>query len=50
MAKAKPKRSKVCPSCGLSFTERKKWTSRGHWEQIVYCSERCRRASKSVGG
>ncbi|WP_345268174.1 DUF2256 domain-containing protein [Nibrella viscosa] len=32
--------TKVCPVCGLSFTWRKKWA--GNWEDIVYCSVRCR--------
>ena len=35
--------SKVCPQCGLPFSNRKKWASRGLWADIVYCSERCRR-------
>ncbi|MBM5803767.1 MAG: DUF2256 domain-containing protein [Cyanobacteria bacterium K_DeepCast_35m_m2_155] len=32
--------SKVCPVCGRSFSWRKKWA--GVWEQVIYCSERCR--------
>ncbi|MFD2176557.1 DUF2256 domain-containing protein [Veronia pacifica] len=36
---------KVCPVCGFSFNWRKKWASQ--WEQIVYCSERCRRNKRS---
>ncbi|HSG53336.1 MAG TPA: DUF2256 domain-containing protein [Rheinheimera sp.] len=33
---------KQCPVCGLSFSWRKKWQR--NWDQIVYCSERCRRS------
>ncbi|MEP4146174.1 MAG: DUF2256 domain-containing protein [Halioglobus sp.] len=36
------KQSKVCPVCRLSFNNRKKWQQRGQWEQIIYCSARCR--------
>jgi len=32
--------SKVCPVCGRPFSWRKKWAD--VWEQVVYCSERCR--------
>lgn len=32
---------KTCESCGLPFTWRKKWAR--DWEQVRYCSERCRR-------
>ncbi|WP_146412586.1 MULTISPECIES: DUF2256 domain-containing protein [Crateriforma] len=32
---------KVCPVCGRTFAWRKKW--RSHWEQVLYCSQRCRR-------
>ncbi|NRA26696.1 MAG: DUF2256 domain-containing protein [Opitutales bacterium] len=34
--------SKVCPVCKRSFTWRKKWAK--DWENVVYCSERCRRS------
>jgi len=33
--------TKICPVCQLSFTWRKKWSR--HWDEVVYCSERCRR-------
>jgi hypothetical protein len=33
--------SKDCPVCGLPFQWRRKWTA--NWEQVRYCSERCRR-------
>ena len=33
--------TKICPVCGRSFTWRKKWAK--VWEEVKYCSERCRR-------
>lgn len=33
--------SKICPVCGRPFVWRKKWAE--CWEQVKYCSERCRR-------
>ncbi|WP_201558548.1 DUF2256 domain-containing protein [Psychrobacter sp. 72-O-c] len=33
---------KVCPVCQRPFSWRKKWEK--DWEQVVYCSERCRRS------
>ena len=36
--------SKICAHCSLAFTWRKKWER--DWDQVKYCSERCRRASK----
>jgi len=33
-------KEKICPICGRSFAWRKRWAR--HWEQIVYCSDRCR--------
>ncbi|TDE85868.1 MULTISPECIES: DUF2256 domain-containing protein [Deinococcus] len=35
---------KVCPVCGLSFTWRRKWER--DWENVRYCSDRCRAAAK----
>ncbi|MDO5769371.1 MAG: DUF2256 domain-containing protein [Psychrobacter sp.] len=35
---------KVCPVCLRAFSWRKKWQR--DWNQVVYCSERCRRAVK----
>ncbi|WP_407408818.1 DUF2256 domain-containing protein [Acinetobacter sp.] len=32
---------KICICCGLSFTWRKKWQR--CWDEVKYCSERCRR-------
>lgn len=36
--------SKVCPVCGRPFAWRKKWER--DWENVRYCSERCRRAAR----
>jgi len=33
--------SKTCPVCQRPFSWRKKWAR--HWDEVVYCSERCRR-------
>ncbi|HDS1046077.1 MULTISPECIES: DUF2256 domain-containing protein [Pseudomonas] len=35
--------SKVCVVCGRPFTWRKRWAR--CWEQVRYCSERCRRSA-----
>ncbi|SMB95201.1 DUF2256 domain-containing protein [Deinococcus hopiensis] len=32
--------TKVCVACGLPFTWRKKWER--DWENVRYCSDRCR--------
>ncbi|MEU0498548.1 DUF2256 domain-containing protein [Mycobacterium sp. NPDC006124] len=37
---------KTCPVCRRPFANRKKWRQRGVWDQVVYCSERCRRTAK----
>ncbi|RZL97658.1 MAG: DUF2256 domain-containing protein [Pedobacter sp.] len=34
--------SKLCATCGKSFSWRKKWEK--VWEEVKYCSERCRRS------
>ncbi len=39
--------SKTCAHCGLSFSWRKKWER--DWENVRYCSERCRREAKRQG-
>ncbi len=36
---------KVCKVCQKSFAWRKKWET--VWEQVQYCSERCRRNKKT---
>ncbi|MAS39728.1 MAG: hypothetical protein CMG16_00900 [Candidatus Marinimicrobia bacterium] len=33
--------SKLCPKCGRPFSWRKKWSR--DWENVIYCSERCKR-------
>jgi hypothetical protein len=35
--------SKLCFTCGLPFTWRKKWEK--VWSDVKYCSERCRRGN-----
>ncbi|NNU16777.1 DUF2256 domain-containing protein [Parvularcula sp. ZS-1/3] len=35
---------KTCPVCDRPFTWRKKWEK--VWDEVVYCSERCRRDKK----
>jgi hypothetical protein len=37
--------SKVCPECGRPFSWRKKWAA--VWEQVIYCSDRCRARGRS---
>jgi len=37
---------KLCPVCERPFTWRKKWER--VWDEVKYCSERCRRSSKSL--
>jgi hypothetical protein len=34
--------TKICPVCLRSFSNRKKWDSRGLWDKIVYCSDACK--------
>ena len=38
---------KICVVCGLPFTWRRKWAR--DWEQVKYCSERCRRSGDASG-
>ena len=38
--------TKTCAQCGLPFTWRKKWER--DWENVKYCSERCRREAKQA--
>ena len=40
--------TKVCATCGLSFAWRKKWAR--DWEEVRYCSERCRRNKSGEQG
>ena len=39
---------KICPVCKRPFTWRKKWER--DWENVKYCSERCRRNKNKIGG
>nr|WP_314545518.1 DUF2256 domain-containing protein [uncultured Massilia sp.] len=39
--------SKPCARCGLPFNWRKKWER--DWENVRFCSERCRRAARGGG-
>jgi hypothetical protein len=34
--------TKTCPVCQRPFANRKKWSARGVWYQVVYCSDACR--------
>lgn len=36
--------SKICVTCGLSFSWRKKWEN--VWSEVRYCSVRCRREKR----
>ncbi len=38
--------TKTCRVCGRPFAWRKKWAR--DWEQVLYCSERCRREAARV--
>lgn len=38
--------SKICLTCGLPFNWRKKWAR--EWDNVRYCSERCRRSKSST--
>ncbi|MFG0274956.1 MAG: DUF3253 domain-containing protein [Phycisphaerales bacterium] len=39
---------KICPVCGRPFAWRRKWAN--CWNQIVYCSDACRRTKNSTFG
>lgn len=39
--------TKICKVCKKDFSWRKKWKS--CWDQVLYCSERCRRNKKFNG-
>src|SRR4051812_23158019 len=39
---------KDCPVCGRPFVWRHRWAR--DWEQVTYCSERCRRSSSKREG
>ncbi|MEH6657542.1 DUF2256 domain-containing protein [Leeuwenhoekiella marinoflava] len=37
---------KICVTCGKPFSWRKKWEK--NWQDVKYCSERCRRNKKTL--
>ena len=39
--------TKTCATCGLDFAWRKKWAK--DWDEVKYCSEKCRRNKPSAG-
>lgn len=41
----KRKENKICKVCNKPFSWRKKWER--DWENVIYCSERCRRNKKT---
>lgn len=36
------KQKKICKACGREFSNRAKWDKRGIWDQVKYCSKRCK--------
>ena len=38
--------TKTCAHCGRPFAWRKKWGR--DWEQVKWCSERCRRSARGT--
>ncbi|MCC5099071.1 DUF2256 domain-containing protein [Xanthomonas campestris] len=40
--------AKVCVQCGRPFRWRKKWER--VWDEVKYCSDRCRHARKAQPG
>lgn len=40
---AHTKESKDCLVCGRLFFNNKSYSSRGIWDEVKYCSDRCRR-------
>ncbi|MCS6780408.1 MAG: DUF2256 domain-containing protein [Geminicoccaceae bacterium] len=39
--------TKTCPACGRPFAWRKRWAR--VWEEVVWCSQRCRRTGRRSG-
>ena len=37
---------KICPVCKRTFKWRKKWEK--NWDEVKYCSERCRRGKDNL--
>ena len=46
MIKKRDLPEKECIVCNLPFKWRKRW--RNNWNNVIYCSERCRRKKTSV--
>jgi hypothetical protein len=44
-----PDTTKTCLVCKKPFENRKKWTSRGQFTDVKYCSRRCRREARRLG-
>jgi hypothetical protein len=44
--KKKPLPQKICKVCKKPFSWRRKWSR--DWENVIYCSERCRRSKNEV--
>ncbi|MBN36946.1 MAG: DUF2256 domain-containing protein [Opitutae bacterium] len=42
-----PSQSKICLQCGRPFENRRKWKLRGIWDQILYCSAKCRKLRRN---
>ncbi|MDO5648903.1 DUF2256 domain-containing protein [Paracoccus sp. (in: a-proteobacteria)] len=40
--------TKICATCGRPFAWRKKWAR--DWDQVRYCSDRCRGARGTATG
>ena len=38
--------TRTCAQCGRPFAWRKKWAR--DWEQVKWCSERCRRSARGT--
>ncbi|MBO47683.1 DUF2256 domain-containing protein [SAR86 cluster bacterium] len=38
--------TKICPICKKDFSWRKKWSR--DWQNVIYCSERCRRSKNEL--
>lgn len=38
--------TKTCMVCGLPFVWRRKWAK--NWDDVKFCSERCRRSKTSI--
>ncbi len=39
---------KVCPVCQRPFRWRKRWAA--VWDEVLYCSQRCRQQRTGAGG